>query len=237
MSSGPSRAGFNIGSLALLNNLLMKPQLKIGPGLRRTATPVPIVRDDPITFARRRTAFAGPNRNKGAVTQTDWASLSSSVVCAIPDIALAAGEKTRRTPFWRLQRAAGGVCAARPSRPKSIRATAYSQSLMRVRKMTLMRPGEFGEAVPAGTRLTLFSVEKPDRHFMVVTFLMDKVSGVMLDLRAGVPCYQVEDEEGRIPLLLQLPTGDENENRWCLWRPDQSGFDSRSIFDGALVEE
>jgi hypothetical protein len=26
-------------------------------------------------------------------------------------------------------------------------------------------------------------------------------------------------------------------DRWCLWRPDQAGFDSRSIFDGALVEE
>ena len=75
---------------------------------------------------------------------------------------------------------------------------AYSQYLMRARKTTLMRPVEFGEAVPAGTRLTLFSADKPDRHFTVVTFLMDKVSGIMLDLRTGVPCYQVEDEEGRI---------------------------------------
>jgi hypothetical protein len=35
----------------------------------------------------------------------------------------------------------------------------------------------------------------------------------------------------------QLPIGEENENRWCLWRPDQLGLDSRSIFEGALVEE
>lgn len=101
--------------------------------------------------------------------------------------------------------------------------------------MNQMRHVEFGEAVPAGTRLTLFSADKPDRLFTVVTFLMDKVSGVMLG--NGVPCYQVEDEEGRIHLLLQLPTGEENENRWCLWRPDHAGFDSRSIFERALVEE
>ena len=126
---------------------------------------------------------------------------------------------------------------AGPEQRKSIRAMAYSQSLAQARKMTLMRPVEFGEAVPGGTRLTLFSADKPDRHFTVVTFLMDKVSGVMLDLWTGLPCYQVEDEEGRIHLLLQLPTGDENENRWCLWRPDQIDFDARSIFDGALVKE
>jgi hypothetical protein len=104
-------------------------------------------------------------------------------------------------------------------------------------KINLMRPVEFGEAVPTGTRLTLFSQDKPDRLFRVITFLIDKVSGVALDLKTGLPCYQVEDEEGRIHLLLHLPIGDENEERWCLWRPDQIDFDSRSIFDGALVEE
>jgi hypothetical protein len=100
-----------------------------------------------------------------------------------------------------------------------------------------MRPVEFGEALAPGTRLTLFSDDKPNRFFTVITFLIDKVSGVALDLETGVPCYQVEDEEGRIHLLLQLPIGEKNENRWCLWRPDQVDFDSRSIFDGALVAE
>jgi hypothetical protein len=100
-----------------------------------------------------------------------------------------------------------------------------------------MRPVEFGEAVPVGTRLTLFSADRPDRFFTVITFCIDRVSGVALDLEMGVPCYQVEDEEGRIHLLLQLPIGEENENRWCLWRPDQIDFDSRSIFERALVEE
>jgi hypothetical protein len=56
-----------------------------------------------------------------------------------------------------------------------------------------MRPVEFSEAVPSGIRLTLFSADKPGRHFTVITFLMDKVSGVALDLETGVPCYQVED--------------------------------------------
>ena len=100
-----------------------------------------------------------------------------------------------------------------------------------------MRSVEFGEALAAGTRLTLFSAGKSDRLFTVIAFLMDKVSGVALDLETGVPCYEVEDEEGRIHLLLQLPIGEANENRWCLWRPDHADFDSRSIFDRALVEE
>jgi hypothetical protein len=100
-----------------------------------------------------------------------------------------------------------------------------------------MRALEFGEAVPAGTRLTLFSADKPDRLFTVITFCIDKVSGVALDLDTGVPCYQVEDEEGRIHLLIYLTLDNQNEGRWCLWRPDQADFDSRSIFDGALVEE
>ena len=100
-----------------------------------------------------------------------------------------------------------------------------------------MRPVEFGEALAAGTRLTLFSNDKPDRLFTVITFFIDAVSGVTLNLNAGVPCYQVEDEEGRIHLLIYLPIGEENEGRWCLWRPDQVGLDSRSIFEGAMVEE
>jgi hypothetical protein len=37
-----------------------------------------------------------------------------------------------------------------------------------------MRPVEFGEAFPPGTRLTLFSYDKPDRFFMVIEFSIDK---------------------------------------------------------------
>ena len=68
-----------------------------------------------------------------------------------------------------------------------------------------MRPVAFGEALPAGTRLTLFSDDKPDRFFTVLKFWMDDKSGVALALKTGVPTYQVEDEEGRIHLLLHLP--------------------------------
>ena len=56
-----------------------------------------------------------------------------------------------------------------------------------------MRPVEFGEALAAGTRLTLFSDDKPYRLVTVITFLIDPVSGVALDLKIGVPCYQVAD--------------------------------------------
>jgi hypothetical protein len=75
-----------------------------------------------------------------------------------------------------------------------------------------MRPIEFGEAVSAGTRLILFSTDEPDRLFTVMKFWIDNVSGVALDLKIGVPCYQVEDglprrrrEEGRTHLLVHLP--------------------------------
>ena len=100
-----------------------------------------------------------------------------------------------------------------------------------------MRPLESGEALTAGTRLSLLSHDKPHRHFTVINFLIDAVSGVALDLNAGVPCYQVEDEEGRMHLLIYLTLGGQKEGRWCLRRPDQADFDSRSIFDGALIEE
>ena len=88
-----------------------------------------------------------------------------------------------------------------------------------------MRPVEFGEPLAAGIRLTLFSDDKPDRLFTVITFWIDKVSGVALDLETGVPSYQVEDEEGRIHLLIHLPIEEQIEHRWCLWRPDQADFD------------
>jgi hypothetical protein len=52
-----------------------------------------------------------------------------------------------------------------------------------------MRPVAFGEALSAGTRLTLFSDDKPDRFFTVIKFWMDKTSGVALELKTGVPSY------------------------------------------------
>jgi hypothetical protein len=101
---------------------------------------------------------------------------------------------------------------------------------------SLMRPVVFGEALSAGTRLSLFAADKPDRFFTVAKFWIDKTSGVGLDLDTGVPSYHVDDEEGRTHLLIHLPVK-ANEHRWCLWRPDHAGFDSRPIFEGALIEE
>jgi hypothetical protein len=89
-----------------------------------------------------------------------------------------------------------------------------------------MRPVEFGEALSAGTRLTLFSDDRPDRFFTVIKFWMDETSGVTLALKTGVPSYQVEDEEGRPHLLIHLPIEEELENRWCVWRPDQVLLDA-----------
>jgi hypothetical protein len=99
-----------------------------------------------------------------------------------------------------------------------------------------MRPVVFGEALPAGTRLTLLSADKPDRFFTVIKLWINRTSGVALELNTGVPSYQVDDEESRTHLMIHLPI-EANEHRWCLWRPDQAAFDARSIFDGALVGE
>ena len=50
-----------------------------------------------------------------------------------------------------------------------------------------MRRVEFGEALPAGTQLTLFSANKPDRFFRVVKFWMDETSGIALALKTASP--------------------------------------------------
>jgi hypothetical protein len=45
---------------------------------------------------------------------------------------------------------------------------------------------------------------------------MDATLGVAHDLKTGVSTYRIEDEEGRIHLLLHLPLEEQSENRWCL---------------------
>jgi hypothetical protein len=52
-----------------------------------------------------------------------------------------------------------------------------------------MRLVEFGEALATGTRLTLFSDDKPDCHFTVIKFWIDETSGVALELKTDVPSY------------------------------------------------
>jgi hypothetical protein len=39
--------------------------------------------------------------------------------------------------------------------------------------------------------------DEQDRFFTVIKFWMDETSGVALALKAGIPTYKVEDEEGR----------------------------------------
>ena len=39
------------------------------------------------------------------------------------------------------------------------------------------------------------------------------------------------------PAAIQLISLEEDADRWCLWSPDHAGFDSRSIFESALVGE
>src|SRR5215469_14273754 len=63
-----------------------------------------------------------------------------------------------------------------------------------------MRPVAFGEAFPAGSTDPFFK-RQARAFFIVIKFWMDNTSGVALDLKTGVPCYQVEDEEGRVHLL------------------------------------
>jgi hypothetical protein len=78
-----------------------------------------------------------------------------------------------------------------------------------------MRPVEFGDELAIGTRLTLSSDDKPDR-FSVIKSWIDQTLGASLAMGAGVPSYEVEDEEGRTHLLIHLPIEEEDEDRWCL---------------------
>ena len=76
-----------------------------------------------------------------------------------------------------------------------------------------MRPVAFGEALSAGTRLTLFSDNKPDRFLTLIKFWMHETSGGALALKTGVPSYQVEDEERGTHLLIHLSIEEQNEHR------------------------
>ena len=48
---------------------------------------------------------------------------------------------------------------------------------------------------------------------------------------------EFEDDEGRTHLLIHLPIAEQNDDRWCLWRSDQTGIDYLSVFDAALIDE
>jgi hypothetical protein len=50
----------------------------------------------------------------------------------------------------------------------------------------------------------------------VRSFRPDTLARIALALKAGVPSYQVEDEEGRTHLLIYLPIEEEDEHRWVL---------------------
>ena len=76
-----------------------------------------------------------------------------------------------------------------------------------------MRSVELSEELAPGIRLTFFSDDTSDRFFRVIKFWRDETSGIALALKTGVPSYQVEDEEGRIHLLLHLAIEEENEHR------------------------
>jgi hypothetical protein len=96
-----------------------------------------------------------------------------------------------------------------------------------------MRPIEFGENVPPGTRLILFPDIKPDQLFTVLEFKLDPQVGSLAGLGCAIPTYRVQDEEGRIHLLINEP----DEEEWWLWRPDQAAAGPKSVFDGALVDD
>jgi hypothetical protein len=70
-----------------------------------------------------------------------------------------------------------------------------------------MRPVEFGEAVPAGTRLILFSDDKPDLLFTVITFWIDKVSGVALVLETGVPAIKSKTRKAEFIYFFNSQSG------------------------------
>ena len=97
-----------------------------------------------------------------------------------------------------------------------------------------MYPIEFGENVPSGTRLILFSDDdRPDRFFTVLEFTLNSELGSLAGLGCAVPSYRVQDEEGRVQMLINEP----DEEEWYLWHPDQVGIGPKSVFAGALIED
>jgi hypothetical protein len=100
-----------------------------------------------------------------------------------------------------------------------------------------MRPVEFGEAVPAGIRLTLLSADRPDRLFTVIAFSIHKVSGVALNLESGVPSYQSKTRKAESIYCFTYQSTKRMKTDGASGGPITRAFDSRSILEGALVEE
>jgi hypothetical protein len=88
---------------------------------------------------------------------------------------------------------------------------------------------EFIDAVCSNERPALGQLEINTANPIVLRFCgnyqqrrLDETSGVALALKTGVPTYQVEDEEGRTHLLIQLAIEEEDEDRW--WLPKTPRF-------------
>jgi hypothetical protein len=79
-----------------------------------------------------------------------------------------------------------------------------------------MRLFAFGEVLPASTRLTLVTGDKPHRSFTMIKFWMDESSGVARALQNGVPSYQVE---GGLKRSVLTPAG--IRARSAIWRQPQ----------------
>jgi hypothetical protein len=73
-------------------------------------------------------------------------------------------------------------------------------------------------------RLTLFSDDKPDRLFTVIKFWIDQTLGASPHLERASPPTKLKTSKAEFILLLHLSLEEENEDRWCLWRPDQAGL-------------
>ena len=96
-----------------------------------------------------------------------------------------------------------------------------------------MRPAEFGENLAPGTKVILFSDDKPDRIVTIVERLADKILPKSDGEDSVWVQFLVEDEELRRHLLLNEP----EEEEWWLWRHDHQKLDGKSIFAGALIED
>jgi hypothetical protein len=71
-----------------------------------------------------------------------------------------------------------------------------------------MRPVAFGEALSAGTRLTLFSDDKPDRFFTIIKFWMDETSGLARAPAQRTPhLHQIPSYGNRVPNGLRSRIG------------------------------
>lgn len=95
-----------------------------------------------------------------------------------------------------------------------------------------MRSVEFGKALAAGTRLTLFSRDKPDRFFTVIKYWIDQTLGASREFQ-DLAFFPTKSNTRKAEYIYYFSCQSRNRmmNRCYLWRQDQAGLYWHVWFD------